>query len=63
MNTEFKFFYGIVGQYAEEPDTDDWWNEAEVEAALEQAGVEIRRQRDALERLHQHFDRTRNNPE
>jgi hypothetical protein len=60
MNTEFKFFYGIVGQYAEEPDTTEWWTELEVEAALERAGAELRRQREELDRLHQHLFDIRN---
>ena len=51
MNTEFKFFYGVVGEYAEEPDTDQWWNETEVENALILAGEELRRQRESLQQI------------
>jgi hypothetical protein len=48
LNSEFKFFYGIVGEYAEEPDADEWWQETEVENALIRAGEELRRQREEL---------------
>jgi hypothetical protein len=61
MNTEFKFFYGIVGQYAEEPSTDLWWEEEEIQAALQRTGEELRRQREALQRLGEFYDLTRNN--
>ena len=59
MNKVFKFF---EGQFEiEEPDIDEWWTELEVEAALERAGAELRRQREELERLHQHLASIRNN--
>lgn len=43
MNTEFKFFEGIVGEYAEEPDVEQWENDMEVERILTRTGQIMRR--------------------
>lgn len=50
INNEFKFFNGIIGQYAEEPDTDEWWHEGEIEDALNEAGMRLREQKIQLVR-------------